>query len=391
MTNTAQKWENRWAGSRRQFLQGSAIAAVAVTSGTAWGEPSQTPDPAASPAPEALKRVSQFMQEFSVPGMQLAYRRGARTLYAGCFGEADRDPRRPVRPDSRFRIASDSKAFTAAAILLLVEKGQVQLEDRVFAPGGVLHQFAELGPQRDWLHAITVHELLTHTCGGWGNSDNDPMFERPGLDHDQLIAWTLRTHRLENPPGAHYAYSNFGYCVLGRVIERASGLPYAPFVRRNVMQPAGIHDMQIGTHQAAPNEVRYYGQGDENPYDFPIYRMDSHGGWIATADDMARFLACLFSPADHENAPSILNSESLRVMTTGTSANPNYACGLAVNREGNAWHSGSLPGTTSLMVHTHSGMAWAAVLNTRSEKPEMASRLDRMLWEIARSVPQWNA
>ncbi|HRI14037.1 MAG TPA: penicillin-binding protein, partial [Verrucomicrobiota bacterium] len=69
--------------------------------------------------------------------------------------------------------------------------------------------------------------------------------------------------------------------------------------------------------------------------------------------------------------------------------NPDYACGLAVNHAGNAWHAGSLPGTMSLMVHTHSKMTWAAVLNTRSTKEGAESRLDNMLWKIARNSPEW--
>jgi D-alanyl-D-alanine carboxypeptidase len=370
------------AGSRRGFLRQGTLAALALS---LHGRlPAETPT-------SAPALVQAFMTEFSVPGMQVSFRRGATTLWDGCFGEADRSGHRAVKPDSLFRIASDSKAFTAAAILLLVEDGRMHLQDRIFAPGGVLHQFAVLGLQPEWLNVVTVHQLLTHTCGGWDNSGDDPMFERPGLDHDQLIAWTLRTHPLQHPPGEKYAYSNFGYCLLGRVIERIGGLPYPQFVREHVLRPAGIHDMRIGTHRAAPNEVHYYGQDDGDPYGIPIFRMDSHGGWIATAADLSRFMACLFSPKDPEGALPILQSESLSVMTTGTTANPGYGCGLAVNRVGNAWHSGSLPGTMSLMVHTQSGMSWAAVLNTRSPAEGAALRLDRMLWQIAQSVPDWVA
>ena len=78
-------------------------------------------------------------------------------------------------------------------------------------------------------------------------------------------------------------------------------------------------------------------------------------------------------------------------MTTGSAANPGYACGLAINKAGNAWHTGELPGTMSLMVHTHSKMCWAVVLNTSSPKKDADLRLDRMLWEIAKNVPEWNA
>jgi CubicO group peptidase (beta-lactamase class C family) len=347
----------------------------------------QRPAPALPPRARVL--IDQYMAEFEVPGLQLAYLRGSQVLHNGAFGVADRKGPRPVRPDSRFRIASNSKAFTSAAILLLVERGQLRLADRVFAPDGILPQFSRIGPHRDWIHAITVHQLLTHTCGGWSNQSNDPMFEKPGFNHQQLIVWTLRTHPLQHPPGEHYAYSNFGYCVLGRVIERVGGQPYAQFVQRNVMQPVQIFDMRIGTQRAAAHEVRYYGQGGERPYAFPLARMDAHGGWIATAHDMAHLLACLFSPLDNEGAPRLINAATLRLMTTGTRANPGYACGLQVNNAGNAWHAGSLPGSLSIMVHTQSRLSWAAVGNTRSKKPDAQSRLDNLLWQVARSVPEW--
>lgn len=375
---------------RRAFLTRGLQATAALASGAiplrSFAQPAAGPTP-----PRAEPLVRAYMQQFDIPGMQVAFVRGNRTLYVGVFGVAERQPRVPVRADSLFRIASNSKAFTSAAIFLLVESGRIALTDRVFAPDGILRQYANLGAQRDWLHAITVHELLTHTAGGWSNESNDPMFEQPGMNHDQLIRWTLQTHRLQNAPGTHYAYSNFGYCVLGRVIEHVSGQPYAQFVHQNVMRPANITDMRIGVKQPARNEVRYYGQGGENPYGFPIARMDSHGGWIATAHDQARFLACLFSPQDNEGTPAVVSAESLRVMTTGTQANRGYACGLAVNTAGNAWHAGSLPGTMSLMVHTKSGMTWGAVCNTRPKADAAPNRLDDMLWQIARSVPEWRA
>jgi hypothetical protein len=79
-------------------------------------------------------------------------------------------------------------------------------------------------------------------------------------------------------------------------------------------------------------------------------------------------------------------------MTTGSEANHGYACGLAVNAAGNAWHEGALAGTQSLMVHTHGGLSWSAVMNTERADPGVTGGdLDRMLWRIARSVPEWNA
>ena len=368
---------------RRTFLSRGACLAGALA---APGLNAQTATP-----PKAEPLVREYMQQFGVPGLALTFARGDRVLYTGCFGNADRPSRQPVRPDSLFRIASNSKAFTAAAVLLLAEAGRLKLTDRPLAPDGLLREYASLGRPQNWLHAITIHELLTHTGGGWANDDNDPMFEQPRLDQDQLIRWTLQTHALSAAPGQKYAYSNFGYCLLGRVIEHASGQRYAAFVRERVMRAPRIADMRIGAKEPAPNEVRYCGQGGEDAYGFNVARMDSHGGWIATSQDMARFLAALFAPQDGDGAPGIVSAQSLRTMTTGTHANKSYGCGLELNPEGNAWHNGSLPGTMSIMVHTKSGMSWAVVVNTRSKSDAAFSRLDSMMWQIAQSVPQWRA
>jgi len=346
-------------------------------------------DPVQPPNVDAT--VTAYMRQYSVPGMSISVRRGALLLYTGQFGIADQSTHEKVRVSSLFRIASNSKAFTSAAILLLAEQGKLTLRDQVFASDGVLHQYGVDGSQRDWLHAITVHDLLTHTAGGWGNERNDPMFQEPGLNQAQLISRTVATHSLQHPPGQEYSYSNFGYCVLGRVIELVAGQSYERFVGKNVLAPIGIGDMLIAADKPRLNEVHYYGQGGENPHNFPITRMDSHGGWISTGGDMALFLAALFSPRDHEGCIPILNSASLRTMTQGSKANPGYACGLAVNKAGNVWHAGSLPGTMSLMVHTNSGLSWSAALNTRSTNPQAAADLDLMLWTITRSVPAWHA
>lgn len=371
--------------NRKEFLRNSGLVALCAIASRVL-----TSAQAAKP-PQIDREVSQYMAQYGVPGLTMCFLRGKSLLYSGAFGMADRSTQAPVTAASLFRIASNSKAFTSASIFLLMEAGKLQLEQTVFSPDGILPQYSNLGNHKDWLHNITVHHLLTHTSGGWSNQDNDPMFKMPGLNQDQLIEWALKTHELQNPPGHHYAYSNFGYCVLGRVIEKISGQPYAQFVRQNVLSKVGANDMRIATHKPAPNEVTYYGQHGENPYAIPITRMDSHGGWIATSEDMARFMACLFSPEDQEGAAPLLSLRSLKTMTTGTSANPGYACGLEVNPAGNAWHNGGLPGTVSLMVHTHSGCSWAAVMNTRSGQGTQEPDLDRMLWHIAHGVPTWKA
>jgi CubicO group peptidase (beta-lactamase class C family) len=216
---------------------------------------------------------------------------------------------------------------------------------------------------------------------------NDPMFVNPGMNSRGLIRWTLQNQPLQYDPGTHYAYSNFGYCILGRVIEKVGGQTYAEFVEQNVLAKCGVNDMRIAGNtllDTAPGEVEYYGQNGESPYDMNVRRMDSHGGWIATPSDLVNFTMRVDG---FSYTPNILEPATIDTMTTATSVNPDYAKGWIVNTLNNWWHDGSLPGTTSIMVRTSSGLCWAALANTRSKGID----LDPMLWEMADAVPVWKA
>ncbi|MBV9888225.1 MAG: serine hydrolase, partial [Acidobacteria bacterium] len=145
-----------------------------------------------------------------------------------------------------------------------------------------------------------------------------------------------------------------------------------------------------------PSEVEYVGQYGENPYDMNIRRMDSHGGWIATPNDLAKFTAHLGGTA---TIPSILKPASIKLMTTPAPAYPQnsdakYARGWMVrnNGAGNWWHAGSLPGTTSVMVHTSTGMCWGALTNTHTQPSDaINTALDQLVWEMVHQVPAWNS
>lgn len=129
--------------------------------------------------------------------------------------------------------------------------------------------------------------------------------------------------------------------------------------------------------------MHYYTQDRQDPYLLPIARTDSHGGWIASPSDLVRCLVAIFAVRDRADAPALLSATSLAEMTRPTVANPAYACGWRVNTAGNCWHTGSLPGTTSLVVHSATGFSWAATLNTRVRDEEATLALDRLMWKLA--------
>jgi N-acyl-D-amino-acid deacylase len=246
----------------------------------------------------------------------------------------------------------------------------------------------------------------------------------PPADAAAIIQF-MRGQPLDFDPGAQYAYSNFGYCVLGRIVEQITGQSYAQFVRENVLGPCGIKDMRIGASLEkgqAPNEVRYYvrkGGLTEPvfpevpgkvtwPYGgFHLEAMDAHGGWIASAVDLARFAAALHDPA---NSP-MLKKSSYAVMAEppappvsrkpdGQLAPAFYGCGWMIRpvkrahgaTNYNAWHTGSLPGTATLLVRRWDGLSWAVLFNQRSEHPALPdSAIDPALHRAAAAVRSWPA
>jgi len=331
----------------------------------------------------ANRLIQAFMTKYSVPGMSIAMAKDAKMIHTQGFGVAARSTAERVTPDHLFRIASVSKPFTSATIFSLIEQGKLRLGDRIFGRDAILGvEFGAPPYKQPRVADITLEHLLTHTAGGWQNDGSDPMFSHPRMDHRELITWTIANQPLVNAPGSHYAYSNFGYCVAGRVIEKITGKPYGTAVRELILQRCGITTMRIAGNtlaERAPHEVVYYGQGNENPYGMQVARMDSHGGWLATPTDLVRFLLRVDGFATEAD---ILTAASIATMTTASAANAGYAKGWAVNAAHNWWHNGSLPGTMTIMVRTSDGYCWAALTNTRSTSSTMGGDLDRLMWDV---------
>jgi CubicO group peptidase (beta-lactamase class C family) len=338
------------------------------------------------------------MEKYQVPGLSISITRHGKFVYEHQFGMANREAAQQLFQNGLFRIASVTKPITSVTIFTLIEKGKLNLGDKVFGPSGILADKFCKPPYKQYVTDITVDHLLTHTCGGWPNDSSDPMFRYNSWDQAKLISWAVETLPLTSPPGLRWAYSNFGYCLLGRVIEQVTDQPYADYVQANVLAPCGISDMRIAGNklkERAPNEVVYFGQYGEDPYKMNVTRMDAHGGWIATPTDLAIFLDHV---AGAPHIPSLLQPETIKIMTTPSPAYPQsspgkYARGWMVrnNGAGNWWHNGSLPGSTTIMVRTATGMCWAALTNTRTQpSDEMDSALDQMVWNMVRQMPAWN-
>lgn len=331
--------------------------------------------------------IKTFMQTYKVPGLSFAISKDDRLVLAKTYGYADKEAGEMAAPRHRFRIASLSKPITATAIMKLSEQNSIKLSNKVFGSGSILGTTYGTQPYKKYVTAITVQHLLEHLGGGWKNDANDPMFKNATMNHSQLITWTLDNQALINAPGTQYAYSNFGYCVLGRIIEKKTGNTYESWIKNNIFNSCGITGMEIGGNTLAErksNEVKYYGQNGEDPYCCNVKRMDSHGGWIATSIDLVRFLVRVNK---FSQKPDILQQTILTNMFTASSVNPSYAKGWSVNSSNNYWHNGSLPGEQSIMVRTSSGYTWAILVNTRSNN--IGGAMDGLMWNVVGAIKTW--
>ena len=396
---------------------------------------------ATRPAFAGLDRFfCEFLREHNASGVTVAVARDGQLVYARAFGYADVEQRQPMQPDTMLRIASLSKPLTAIAVLRMVELGQLRLDDRVLP---LLHRggYRLTDDSDERWQQITVRHLLQH-AGGWDRDQSgDPMFKvvevtrafelpQPARQVD-ILRYQLQ-QPLDFDPGAKYAYSNFGYSVLGRVMEIVSGQDYERLMRSLVLEPAGMSRTRLGRTKWADRqdgEARYHPQQGkrhtpfwlsvprkavrrdtddftlvEEPYGrWDLEVMDAHGGWISTAPDLVRLLSR--TDASRE---ALLTEASRRTMLQAPDyADPGrsvwYGLGWQVRQkrtprpdrpiyaDHNIWHSGALAGTSTLLVRRSDGMSWAVLFNTdrSSQGQRLSTLMDSQMHFAVNSVAEW--
>jgi CubicO group peptidase (beta-lactamase class C family) len=343
--------------------------------------------------------VGAFMKKYNIPGLSFTVAINDSIKIERCYGYADIDTKELMNPGNLFRIASISKTFTATAIMKLVEQSKLHLQDKVFGPAGILGTTYGTYPYKRWVEEITVEHLLEHLSGGWADyglhkmkdqgNDRDPVFLHPEMDLDALIGWALDNQPLRYEPGTHFQYSNFGFNLLGRVIEKVTGMKYEEYVRMTVLQPCGITDMQMGGNTLTdrlPGEVHYY-DSENDPYTLSDRRgLYSSGGWVATPADLVKFIMRVDKSPQKAD---ILEPATLDTMFSPPAVNPDYAKGWFVNRYGDYSHGGGGPGVQSLVVRTHDGFCGAAIVNTWSYKAVFGDKLHELMRQIRQAISHW--
>jgi CubicO group peptidase (beta-lactamase class C family) len=325
----------------------------------------------------------------------------------------------PTQTTNLFRIASLTKQFTSVAIMQLLQVGKLGLDQSI-------SNYLDLSTVSDArFRTVTIRQLLQH-YGGWDRTVSyDPMFRdaiisstlgRPLPTTPQMVIDYMKGQPLDHDPGTVYAYSNFGYCLLGRIIEAVTGMTYEQFIQANVLAPAGIWDMRLGKSlqaDADPAEVDYEDplrrivptvMGTNGPGMVPIQyggwniaTMDSHGGWLATAADLVRFS----SSFDVQTSSPLLPLQWIDTMwsqppeITGPPPSYYYGAGWLVRPLGgdtyNAWHDGSLVGTFSYTVRRADGYCWAVIFNRRDDVGDVPNyyNIDAEMNNAINTIANW--
>lgn len=225
------------------------------------------------------------------PGAAVIIVQEGRTVLRKGYGLANLETKTPMRPDMVLQIGSVTKQFTSTAILMLLEQGKLSLDDEIW-------QYFPDYPSRG--AKITIEHLLTHTSGikSYTNDSKWPTLWREDLTPQQVIDLT-KDSPLEFAPGSKWNYNNTGYTMLGAIIEKVSGQSYAEFVRRYILEPAGMSRTLYGSlTQIIPNRAAGYTRGTQGWENAPYLSMTqpySAGALMSTVDDLALWDAAVSS------------------------------------------------------------------------------------------------
>ena len=314
------------------------------------------------------------------PGATVILVRDGEVIYRDAAGWANVELGVAMTPGNVLRIASITKQVTAAAIMLLHDRGELDVNDgiRQHLPG-----YPEHG------EPITIAHLLSHTSGVFNFTDIPGYWRGDLIRSDRSVDEMIELFAdepLQFAPGSDFRYSNSGYTLLGAIIERVSGQSYAEFVTGEIFEPLGMGDSQYGGRQVVRGRASGYQRGEDGEYfnALPISMTHAYaaGALLSTVDDLARWNAALMGG-------ELLSEESLRAMTTafrlddGTATE--YGFGLYV-RERNGLrvigHTGGIHGFSTSALWLPDERVYVAVLANLED----TGSANELAWRLARDA-----
>jgi serine beta-lactamase-like protein LACTB len=344
--------------SRRCFM---AAAAVLVPSPRAFAAVQSSWTAAKASAIENL--IEAEMTKARIPAVSLAVVADGRLAWARGFGFADLEHRVPATPQTVYRIASVSKPLTATAAMQLAERGKLDLD-------GPIQRYVPSFPVKQW--PLTARHLLQHTGGVRHYRPDEDVNRR----HYATVAEALNQFR-DDPllfePGTNFRYTSLGFVLLGAVIEGAAGMPYADYVRSNVLEPCGMRNTRPDDPEAViPNRARGYRLDSAGTIVNCVWVDQSNklpgGGWLSTVEDLARFAIAVESD-------TLLRSDTKKQMwdrvRTNDGRQMDYSKGWMSAHEGgslvSAGHGGNQQGAMATFnIEPQKEIATALLMNSES-------------------------
>jgi len=363
--------------------------------------------------------IRKIMSASRVTAASVAISRKGKLVLAQGFADHT-EGESPISATSIFRVASVSKTLTGAAIVRAVQDGKLAFDDKLLDVLGWQDSVKSAS-----LRDVTVDHLLHHR-GGWkvdgaDPSHGDPMFSDATIAADlnidlpitreSIFRWTTTERALDHTPGSTYDYSNYGYMLLGMILERVTGERYEDYVARTLLAPLGIRRMRCAQTLLTgrfPDEVTYHhphtklyanvmtanAPGDAPADAMQMYgslnfvNMAPHGSWVASAVDLVRFASAFDDPA----ACPILSASSVKTLLTRTQpadSSSDYACGWRVaHGTGETYHGGNFNGTGALVYRNPDGTDIAIIFNRSTDETFRAPCPDPDL--VAPTVPGWD-
>jgi CubicO group peptidase (beta-lactamase class C family) len=317
-----------------------------------------TPD---DPIADVDRDIDRLMSAYAGegPGASVLVVRDGEPVINKAYGYANLEERTPAAPNTNYRLASVTKQFTAAAVLLLVEDGRVQLAE----------------PVRRWLpelpatlDVVTVRHLLTHTSGVIDYEDVTPASMTAQLHDADVLEMLASQPKTYFAPGAGYRYSNSGYALLALIVERASGKSFATFLAERIFRPLGMTATVAHEDGVSTVAHRAYGysateQGWTRTDQSQTSAVLGDGGVYSSIEDLARWDAALYDSR-------LLSRESLRLAFTPATPTDDptieYGFGWRITGE-TLWHSGETIGFRNVIVRYPDRRLTVVVLTNRND------------------------
>lgn len=355
------------------------------------------------------EELEKFKERYGLKGISISIIKDEKLIFTRSYGLADVKKNLKTNPENIFRLASVSKLITAVAIMKLVEEGKLSLNDKVFGKDGIINDEKYLKIKDPQLLEITVLNLLNHS-GGWTQRYGDPMFnplrvaeilkEKPPVNVDSYIKFAVN-RRLHFKPGTANSYSNMGYLFLGEIIKRITKKPYEEYIKKEILRPMGITDMNIANNLYEgrySNEVTYYDQSDscvtlsykgDSTIVSKMYGgndirlLGSAGGWVASSVDLAKFLVYIDG---FDNVKDIISKTSFNQMTGGFGE----TLGWKEIYDNGLVRTGTFAGTVAVLFRGNDGFEWVFLSNTSTWKgPYFSHYIVRQMRKIINKVQDW--